>query len=374
VAASLGVRLQSSVDLERLRGDDLRDQCVLTQRRAGAVRQLVESTMAAMAQSLTDPVQPAQQDGILKLQLEHGQVHAIWLTESGTVVSREPLLMLVDRVARRQVEAFLERLEVWSARLQQCHRYIEQALEDACPEIAQSVLREPLGRRAGYRLFSGSAQGFPAEGFLYLEPPQADFQGRATVLCNRAHAEFILQNAATSSFWFPPCALSCRVPFQQGDQAFLRCWPEVRIPQGFLPMVHPYVGNMQPDNFASFEILNSGNCAPAMLPVSADFPRLGITPRERISVPVARDLCIPLQDIRIRTILGEAKDAWGETQPYPLVEGIWQLAIQGLTRAHEGNRDTPRARLDGSSMLYPISNSHGIAGTSLAARVFRYQP
>ena len=53
---------------------------------------------------------------------------------------------------------------------------------------------------------------------------------------------------------------------------------------------------------------------------------------------------------------------WKITPVYPcntldffdLVQGIWQLARQGLCRAHEGNTDRPRVPLDAEYMLYPI--------------------
>ena len=373
VAGAVGATLRFDVDLNRLTSRSFRTQCALARKRASVVRRSVEKAMSAMTNCLTLPHDAASQARLLKLQFDNGQPCVIWMTETGTTVSRESLSELVDRVARTYVQGFLDRSSSWSARLESCRSYIEQSLQEACPRLAQSILEASRGRKLGIWLFSGLAQGSPAEGMLYLDSPRADFQGQATVACNRAHAEFILQNADRSYFWFPPCMLSARIHFGQAIPLPLLCRPEVRIPRGSPPMVHPYAGDMLPDTFASFDILNPRDYTPAMIPVSSDLSKLAIPLRASTAYPVMRDLCIPAQDARIRTILIEAKYESREMQPYCLVEGIWRLAVQGLTRAHEDNQNLPRARLDSSSMYYPVGNPQGIAGTAMEARVFRYR-
>jgi hypothetical protein len=241
--------------------------------------------------------------------------------------------------------------------------------------VAQEIVRgRATDQKVGFWMFSGQAQGFPAEGFLFLDPPQEGKPGRVIVTCNRAHAEFVLQNCGGDFFWFPPAQVSCKVCFDPWTPTFTPCRPEIRIPRGFLPLVHPYVGAMQLDKMASFAILNSSGHTPAMLPTSGFEKQLGLTPRLAVADPQARDMCLSGQDEQIRKILVEARDSSGEIRPYLVVEGIWRLAIQGLTRAHESNTATPLVSMQTTSMLFPVIHPKAIWETPLVNRLFPYHP
>jgi hypothetical protein len=89
----------------------------------------------------------------------------------------------------------------------------------------------------------------------------------------------------------------------------------------------------------------------------------------------SRDMCLSGQEMRVAqldTVARETTMRSGRVEVFSLIQGIWQLARQGLCRAHQENDSRPRVSLSADIMPYPIPDRTAVANSPLATRVFRY--
>ncbi len=196
----------------------------------------------------------------------------------------------------------------------------------------------------------------------------------ADLVVRRAHAEFVLGNASGERFYFPPAQLCARIRINARDE-WEPCLPTVRQSKGGLPWIHPYTGEMLGNPLGSMV-----ECVPA--PASLDLP---ISPEARrflpgvlpgLPYPAEKDLCLNGQVETIRQLkarIDAAHRAGREPDVLGSICVLLDLVRVGLTRAHEYNTGTPRARLDTTQMLYPIPYGVELSGP-LSQRVFPFAP
>ncbi len=250
-------------------------------------------------------------------------------------------------------------------------------LERICPCFSDIVKRMPSGKCWGYRMFRAQSRGFPAEVLLLIEPLQSQPGARLVYLvARRAHAEFILENNETCWFWFPPVQIQARIAFTSDQSMVSVATPEIHVPETAPLFMHPYVGTPEADYFAKVEILNDDGYK-VEVALSDEAKKMFKDRLNANGVPRMRNICLPSQGRRIAEMKGRVSADIRRTQRidiFDMVQGLWQLARQGLCRGHEENQDHPRLPLDATQMPYPICNKRMLAGSELAKRVFRYLP
>ena len=99
------------------------------------------------------------------------------------------------------------------------------------------------------------------------------------------------------------------------------------------------------------------------------FSRLG----NRSDTPYIGDLCLSGQDtavMSLRTRFNAAISGNGGDKLINIITAIHDIARIGLTRAHEQNTATPRARLSSDAMPFPLKEAT-VSGI-LAKRIFPY--
>ncbi len=138
--------------------------------------------------------------------------------------------------------------------------------------------------------------------------------------------------------------------------------------------IHPYVGTLEEDRFAKAQILNDDG-SEAMVGISAEAQSLFEGRLDLIGAPRSRDICLSGQMEQIQALDKQTRKATVDNKIdlFELVQGIWQLARQGLCRAHEENTDRPRVPLNAEHMFYPIPHRTTAINNKLSKRVFRYR-
>jgi hypothetical protein len=315
------------------------------------------------------------------VQLEfHGQnVQIVHLDGQEERVFQEPLLDFVRRVASPELTALSPSARDFHDRLPHYGDLGKRVLREVCPVISAIEERVVVTHRClGVRMFRTEFHGFPVEVLLFIDPPHtAEGSGYVHLIARRAHSEFILENERQPPewFWFPAVQIQARLIFVPDQRIWKAVSPEIRVPKdGIGLFVHPYTGPLEEDPFSRAPVLNDDG-GDVVAPVSEVAQRLfaaGLAPNGTARL---RDMCLPGQEGRIAQLEAFARERaarGGRIEVFNLIQGIWQLARQGLCRAHQDNDSRPRVALNAESMPYQIRDRHAVANSRLAARVFRY--
>jgi hypothetical protein len=253
-------------------------------------------------------------------------------------------------------------------------------LESVCPQLRET-LRAALAKKrcVGHWICSTELRGLPAEVYLYLDAvTRGRRYPRASLVARRAHEEFLLENAEKTLFYFPPIQLVARIDFTAASPPWHVARPMVRMPRSHPAWRHPYTGNLRVDPFSRAELL--GACGrEAIVPASREARRLFPDLVRKTSRRDAqeKDLCLYGQERAVGQLIDRTCGrSWRrrEVDVLTLVQGLWDLARVGLTRAHQVNGHMPRSTLGCGSMLYPLPSRDALANTRLARRVFPYNP
>ena len=318
---------------------------------------------------------------MLRLEMDHGDIHVSWLTPDGRELCREALPRLVDRVcSSTRLVRLLDDAKIARSRQEQHWAAGNDLLRGACPELAEVLGRAVENNRpVGQRIWTGKARGLPAEVSLFIDPvTEGGGNPRATLVARRAHEEFVLGNAKGQLFYFPPIQLMARVDFTPTSPPWYVIRPQVRMPQNGPAWRHPYTGSLNADHFSKAELLTGGQ-PEAMVAVSDDARRLlpSLAQNGYPNCAGVSDLCLHGQDLRVKKLV-ETTCRIGpfrhELHLSALVEGLWEIARVGLTRAHQNNAHMPRLSLTCGNMCYEISGRAALEDTSLTNRVFPYNP
>ncbi|MGA2059627.1 MAG: hypothetical protein ABSG67_04025 [Thermoguttaceae bacterium] len=340
---------------------------------------LVENTAQQITQSITlfksNPT--GESTAALQFECEGQIVQVIHLGSQGQRLFQEPLEEFINRAASAQLSAFIESVERLRQRLPMHRATGDRLLQEICPQMASALKRVVRsGQFFGYRMFRGKSRGFPAEAILFIDPvvPWQDIPFVHFVV-RRAHREFILENDRQPPqwFWFPPLQIQARILFTSSRHIWQSVPPEIRMSKMGPRFIHPYVGALEEDHFARALIINDDGVE-ADMPISPEAQKLFHGRLEPVALTRARDICLPGQMERIQTLEMHVRKSAGNDKIdlFDLVQGIWQLARQGLCRAHEGNTDRPRVPLDAENMFYPIPGRTNVDKNKLFAQLFQY--
>lgn len=192
-----------------------------------------------------------------------------------------------------------------------------------------------------------------------------------TLLVHRAHREFILGASTGSLLYFPPCQLVSAVQFNDGDPTL--AFPKVRQPAGAFghTWLHPYTGKL--NRKPTPQPVGASVEDPAFYKPSPQAIRLFSRLGNRSDTPYIGDLCLSGQDtavMSLRARFNAAISGNGGDKLINIITAIHDIARIGLTRAHEQNTATPRARLSSEAMPFPLKEAT-VTGI-LARRIFPY--
>jgi len=301
-----------------------------------------------------------------------GRIDVDWFSVQGKQLRTESLLSFVHAVSGPECGPLLEQARALSGRRGHFEAVARGVLEDVCPSLARDAewaiaARRRLARRL---CLTRLPTGFPADLWVFLDPTAAG-GGEALLSLRRAHTDFILASACGERFYFPPCLLNACLTFQDAQPRFRL--PTVRQPKGGFPWRHPYTGCLETDPWADARGLEGDaeilpEPSPEALRLFEGLPGL------RIGAAVERDMCLAEQGSRLmaaRARLRADGPARGQADVLGAFTAVHDILHMGLTRGHQLNESTPRARLDASSMQFPV---RGPVGGSLARRVYPYDP
>jgi len=318
---------------------------------------------------------------LMRLESIDGRIHPVWLSAEGRELHGETLRELAERACSAPcIHALLDEARRVNARQQEYWASGRAQLRAAGASLADAV-DYALGtnRCVGLWIASTRFRGLPAEAYLYVDPTTAGPRyARVSLVARRAHEEFVLGNLKGQLFYFPPIQLVGRIDFTGASPPWNVPRPYVRMPRHNPAWRHPYTGTLKRDWFAQAQMLTTG-AADAMAPISGDARAL-LPSLARDAFPNqggTSDLCLSTQDLRIARLV---ETTCGAQRRHPerdllrLVQGLWDIARIGLTRAHEVNSHMPRISLARGSMSHELPNPFVLRGTRLAGRFFPYSP
>ncbi|GIW89861.1 MAG: hypothetical protein KatS3mg109_0293 [Pirellulaceae bacterium] len=297
-----------------------------------------------------------------------------YLNSEGIITFREPLQDFVAH-AFSACGPWCEPLEDSSGLLHE----VQANLMKTCPIIAEAVQSAlDQGNCTGCLFATVKHRGLPAAILLYFRPFHAhsligDSLPAALVVARRAHEEFILQNESGEMFYFPPIQLQATVTFfLSGVQVH---GPQVRMPAGCLPWLHPYTGSLVPDDLYRVTMVGPAASEPVCPISQIGWQYIKASGQGRVCQPFCGNLCLEGQKqalANLRARMTRCLTSGKELPMYGVVDELWTLARQGLVRGHQRNTALPRVKLKAGAMLYPVSCPEQAKQSDLAHRIFMY--
>jgi hypothetical protein len=305
----------------------------------------------------------------------------------GTEPWAMPLSVLIDRAAHGAGRQLDEQLQSARELLEESSTMSRDAWERICPEhgsrIVAALAEDQAAELVLFRLVAD--RGLRVEVSLRLRCglDPMDPIGGCSLHVRRSHAEFVLQSEENRLFYFPPTQLSA-VLFH-GIEA--REWsvrrPLVRVPSG-PAWNHPYTGPLKIPltRMRLIHIGDDGGPAPTV-PPSED--ALHIVPgladaMSKPSGPREGDICLNGQEVALAAYLSRLCAATRQMRAgeedagarlLAVVRGCWEIARQGLIRAHQLNVASPRVRMVPGQMPYSLPPGTTLP-PALERRCYRY--
>jgi len=333
----------------------------------------IEQAVSAMGSRIQDHHAEAL---FYKITSADGCPQVASLTESGLLLGSEPL----DEFCRRIVEPAANMLMPALDRMRALRVKRDPLNDDytrLLPARVNALLNagRQVGERAGMWLCSARVNGMPASFYLFAsaEPMNRTPALFLTLEARRAHEDFVLESDEGNRYYFPPCQIVARIRFDATAAKWFPERPTIRQPAGALWWNHPYTGPLGNALSPAFRMIGPEGAEP-MLEPSIDVRAIVPNMPPAVSKPVERDICLNGQETALADLQNSVPRT-PETDGVPdilqLVRGIWSIARNGLTRAHQDNTNTPREHMTILQMPYPLP-SWFVPGRNLRDRVFTY--
>lgn len=254
-------------------------------------------------------------------------------------------------------------------------RVARAALEAVSPRLTRAVdTALGRGRSVAVRLAEGhvpNRPGIPMSVWLQIDPERVSEERvpEVTIIVNRGHEEFILEDREASGYYyFPPCVLSAKITVRKGGLA-VNYLPTVLVPGGGPFWDHPYTGDLTQSPFTRAETLDGREKDFAFRQPSKEAMRRFSQFSRRYLSAHERSLCLDGQADLVRRLVHRFGGANGrEPDALRMATGLHDIVRLGITRGHAGNTSTPRTYLRDTP--YPAPGSGPPAW--LRHRTFRY--
>jgi hypothetical protein len=353
-------------------------QCQRDAVRTGALPTRCSRALVRIIRQRRGGANPARVPTMFSIQARGPQWEVVWMDDGPEVLWREPFDAFASPLTRhvaRKFAGFITRMESTKRRVEDS---AWQALRGVSPMLADAAkFACDRDKPVACRLAAATVRHTPAEVWAFLRPA-CDLPAEVAtcaISVHRRHQEFVLEGPppAGDLFYFPPTLLVARLIFAVNGTRLH--YPLIRQPAGGSVWTHPYTGDLQPAALA--EALYVGGheeFAGSLLPtpqVQEAMPYLAY----RTVEPMERDICLRGQDEAVANLCQRfgnefARDAYGDV--LGCVQGVWDLAKVGLTRAHQHNTQGPRKKMARGSM--PNLIGRALLTDALARRVFPYDP
>jgi hypothetical protein len=310
---------------------------------------------------------------ILRFVFEGSIVRVEWLDAHDVVVRQEPLEGFLQAIS----DSHLKQLELEPTRLKlvmkESWKIRTKVLREASTKFDEAIRWACVSRKStGIRLCTIElTRNFRLDVWLSLDPRvTSESQGVCTLSVNRGCRDFVLIDADSNKYYFPPCLLSARVSFPRSGPVVLG--PVVRQPRGGFFWSHPFTEALHTIDPFQDEICDYSEMGIMYAPSQE---AMKLLPQLARRTDRAHEESIRIKDFQpaissLQQQLEAATIRRDGTDILSVFLSLHDSARMALTRGHKDNLLGGRMKLLSGNITYLLERQpvHG----QLAKRVFVY--